>query len=120
MASLAVCANRDALGPHISNARPSERPKYVDRAAFGFSAQYPYGENPRHRDHVEYYKDVNDDWIVVTSPYNGAVEKGKQIPNWALLPPMYSTNAATYACRIPKRRGRTGPMPKVGVPWNPL
>ena len=120
VASPAVCANRDALGPHISQARRGERPEYVARAAFGFSDQHPNGEHPRYRDHVEFYKDVNGDWIVMTSPYYGAVERGKQMPNWALLPPMYSTNAATYACRRPKRHGRTGPMPKVGVPWNPL
>ncbi len=113
-----IIANRDALGPHLRRVTSRHIPQYVHNAAFPEMCPRT-GNRPPHYDHTEYYKNVDGDWIVLTSPYLGAVQKGEQIPNWALLPPMYAGNAATYGCRIPKR-GRRGPLPKVAIPWNPM
>ncbi len=112
-----IIANRDALGPHLRRLTSRHIPQYVRKAAF--PTETYDGCRPRHCDHTEYYKDVHGNWIVLTSPYYGRVSEGEQIPNWALLPPMYAGNAATYGCCIPKR-GRKGPLPKVGIPWNPF
>lgn len=112
-----IIANRDALGPHLHRVAGRHIPQYVSKSAF--SDRPDNGSRARHCDHTEYYKNVDGDWIVLTSPYLGAVQEGEEIPNWALLPPMYNGRAATYGCRIPKR-GRKGPLPKVAMPWNPF
>jgi hypothetical protein len=113
-----IIANRDALGPYLRSYAGRHIPQYVRKAAFPDICPH-HGTTPPHCDHTEYYKNVDGDWIVLTSPYLGAVQKGEEIPNWALLPPMYSGLAATYGCRIPKR-GRRGPLPKVAIAWNPF
>ncbi len=114
-------ANRDALGPHLLNCPPSKIPAYVTTAAFPDVSKHMCPTTARHAgwsygDHVEYYTDINGDWIVLTSPY---LPDGIEIPNWAVLPRMYSELAVTYGCRIPKR-GRRGALPKVAIAWNPF
>lgn len=55
-------------------------------------------------DHVEYYINENDDYVIVSSPYSNLDENEYYALGWVKIIKLYSDHAETYMKIIPKHR----------------
>lgn len=73
--------------------QPDKVPEYVYEMA---REQYSDGKF----DHVEFYKDINNDWIIVNSPYGNGNDEWSAKNRWTKIEPIYNDHASSYVLKV--------------------
>ena len=82
---------------HITK-HPFKIPKYVKSECYNGNQRKPI------LDHVEFYINENDDYVIISSPYSNLYEGEYYVLGWVKIIKLYSDHAETYMKIIPKHR----------------